>query len=91
MYKDEMEEARDRMVHGFGEFSRGLVDFVNAAMREAVAAMEKIDWSALARLKESDPDLFSWTSSGPIRRVQLRRARTLMEGKKHGVYVGPRL
>ena len=82
MYRDEMREASARMVHGFGEFSRGLVDYVNAAMREVVAAMEQIDWSALARLKESDPDLFSWTSSGPIRRVQLRRARAYMEGKR---------
>ncbi len=32
MYKDEMEEARARMVHGIGEFSRGLADLVNAAI-----------------------------------------------------------
>ena len=82
MYKDEMEEARTRMVHGFGEFSRGLVDMVNAAMREVVEAMKEIDWSALARLKEADSDLFNWTASGPIRRVQLRRARTMVEGKR---------
>ena len=85
MYKDEMEEARTRMVNGFGEFARGLVDLVNTAMREVVEAMKGIDWSALARLKEADPDLFNWTASGPIRRVQLRRARTLMEGKRHGL------
>ena len=82
MYKDEMEEARVRMAHGFGEFARGLVDLVNIAMREVVEAMKGIDWSALARLKEEDPDLFNWTASGPIRRVQLRRARALMEGRK---------
>ena len=85
MYKDEMEEARTRMVNGFGEFSSGLVDLVNIAMREVVEAMKGIDWSALARLKETDPDLFNWTASGPIRRVQLRRARALMEGKRHGL------
>lgn len=82
MYKDDMEEARTRMVHGFGEFSRGLVDLVNAAMREVVEAMKGIDWSALARLKEADPDLYNWTASGPIRRVQLRRARRMMEVKR---------
>ena len=82
MYKDDMEEARTRMVHGFGEFSRGLVDMVNAAMREVVEAMKGIDWSALARLKEADPDLFNWTASGPIRRVQLRRARKLMKERR---------
>lgn len=85
MYKDEMEEARVRMVHGFGEFARGLVDLVNTVMWEVVEAMKGIDWSALARLKEADPDLFNWTASGPIRRVQLRRARALMEGKRHGL------
>lgn len=85
MYKDEMEAARDRMVHGFGEFARGLVDLVNAVMLEVVEAMKGIDWSTLARLKEADPDLFNWTASGPIRRVQLRRARALMEGKRHGL------
>ena len=82
MYKDEMTEARERMMHGFGEFSRGLVDMVNAAMREVVEAMKGIDWSALARLKEADPDLFNWTASGPIRRVQLRRARKLMKERR---------
>ena len=82
MYKDEMEEARTRMVQGFGEFSRGLVDMVNAAMRKVVETMKGIDWSALARLKEADPDLFNWTASGPIRRVQLRRARRMMEVKR---------
>ena len=85
MYKDEMEEASARMVHGFGEFARGLVDVVGIAMREAAEAINKIDWGELARLKEADPDLFNWTASGPIRRVQLRRARALMEGKRHGV------
>ncbi len=80
-----MEAARDRMVHGFGEFARGLVDLVNTAMWEVVEAMKGIDWSALARLKETDPDLFNWTASGPIRRVQLQRARALMEGKRHGL------
>ena len=85
MYKGEMEKARTRMVHGFGEFARGLVDLVNAAMLEVVEAMKGINWSTLARLKEADPDLFNWTASGPIRRVQLRRARALMEGKRHGL------
>ena len=85
MYKDEMEEARARMVNGFGEFSSGLVDLVNIAMREVVEAMKGIDWAALARLKDADPDSFNWDASGPIRRVQLRRARALMEGKRHGL------
>lgn len=82
MYKDEMEEARARMVQGFGEFSRGLVDLVGAAMRKVVEAMNGIDWSALARLKEADPDMYNWKASGPIRRVQLRRARKLMKGRR---------
>ncbi len=85
MYKDEKEAARARMVHGFGEFSSGLADFVSIAVREVMEAINGIDWAALARLKEADPDLFKWTASGPIRRVQLRRARALMEGKRHGV------
>ena len=85
MYKGEMEKARTRMVHGFREFACGLVDLVNAAMLEVVEAMKGIDWSTLARLKEVDPDLFNWTASGPIRRVQLRRARALMEGKRRGL------
>jgi len=82
MYKDEMEEARARMVQGFGEFSRGLVDLVNAAMQEVVKAMKGIDWSAITRLKEADPDMYNWKASGPIRRVQLRRARKLMKGRR---------
>ncbi len=82
MYKDEMEEARARMAHGIGDFSRGLADLVNAAMREVVEAMKGIDWSRLAMLKEADSELFNWNATGPIRRVQLRRARALMEGKR---------
>ncbi len=89
MYKDEKEEARARMVHGIGEFTSGLVDLVSIAFRELTETMKGIDWTVLARLKEADPeadpDLFNWTASGPIRRVQLRRARALMEGKRHGV------
>lgn len=82
MFGDEMEAARVRMVNGFGEFASGLADMVSIAMREAVEAMKRIDWSALARLKEADPDLFNWTASGPIRRVQLRRARALIKRKR---------
>lgn len=85
MYKDEKEEARARMVHGIGEFTSGLVDLVSIAFRELTETMKGIDWTVLAKLKEADPDLFNWTASGPIRRVQLRRARALMEGKRHGV------
>jgi hypothetical protein len=85
MYKDEKEAARARMVHGFSEFSSGLADLVSIAFRELTETMKGIDWTVLARLKEADPDLFNWTASGPIRRVQLRRARALTEGKRHGV------
>jgi len=85
MYKDEKEAARARMVHGIGEFTSGLVDLVSIAFRELTETMKGIDWTVLAKLKEADPDLFNWTASGPIRRVQLRRARALMEGKRHGV------
>lgn len=82
MFGDEMEAARVRMVNSFGEFARALADVVNIAMREAAEAMKRIDWPALARLKEADPDLFNWTASGPIRRVQLRRARALIKRKR---------
>jgi hypothetical protein len=41
-----------------------------------------IDWSALAEIKARDPDLFAWRARGPIRRVQLRRARMLMRRDK---------
>lgn len=85
MYKDEKEAARARMVHGIGEFTSGLVDLVSIAFRELTETMKGIDWTVLAKLKEADPDLFNWTASGPIRRVQLRRAQALMEGKRHGV------
>ncbi len=85
MYKDEKEEARARMAHGIGEFTSGPVDLVSIAFRELTETMKGIDWTVLAKLKEADPDLFNWTASGPIRRVQLRRARALMEGKRHGV------
>jgi hypothetical protein len=85
MYKDEKEAARARMAHGIGEFTSGLVDLVSIAFRELTETMKGIDWTVLAKLKEADPDLFNWTASGPIRRVQLRRARALMEGKRHGV------
>ena len=85
MCNNEMDEARSRMMNGFQEFAGGLVDLVNLVFRDLVEAMKDIDWNTLARLKEADPDLFNWNASGPIRRVQLRRARALMEGKRHGL------
>ena len=39
MYKDKMEEARARMVHGIGEFSRGLADLVNAAILSHISVV----------------------------------------------------
>jgi hypothetical protein len=77
-YGKEMQEAQTRMAIGFGEFAKGLADVVGIAMREAVEAITRIDWSELTKLKEADPDMFNWTASGPIRRYQLRRARALM-------------
>ncbi len=79
---DKAAEARSRMVSGFYEFVGGLVDLVTLAFADLAKTLGTFDWSGLAKLKESDPDLFSWTASGPIRRVQLRRARALMEERK---------
>ena len=85
MDSDRAAEARSRMVSGLGEFFGGLTDLVMLAMQDFSKAMSAIDWSGLAKLKEADPDLFNWTASGPIRRVQLRRARALMEDKNGGI------
>ena len=74
-------DARERMAHGAGEFIAGLLDLMMMALQDCVEAMSAIDWSALAKLKETDPDLYSWNASGPIRRVQLRRARTMIGGR----------
>ena len=75
-------EARERMVHGIGEFAAGLSELTMMAIQDLAKALSAIDWSALAKLKEADPDLYNWNASGPIRRVQLRRARAMMEGKR---------
>ena len=85
MDSDRAAEARSRMVSGLGEFFGGLTDLVTLAMQDFSKAVSAIDWSGLAKLKEADPDLFNWTASGPIRRVQLRRARALMEDKNGGI------
>lgn len=79
---DKAAEARSRMVGGFHEFASGLVDLVTLAFQDLAKTLGTIDWSGLAKLKEADPDLFNWTASGPIRRVQLRRARAMMEDKR---------
>lgn len=79
---DKAAEARSRMVGGLHEFASGLVDLVTLAFQDLAKTLGTIDWSGLAKLKEAAPDLFNWTASGPIRRVQLRRARAMMEDKR---------
>ena len=78
-------DARSRIAHGISEAAGGMADLIALAFQDIAEVLKGIDWSELAKLKEADPDLFSWAASGPIRRVQLRRARPLREGKRHGV------
>lgn len=83
--KDRVAEASSCMAHGFSEFCAGMTELLTLAFQIFSKVLSTIDWSGLAELKEADPDLFNWTASGPIRRVQLRRARALMEDKNGGV------
>lgn len=81
-----IEEARSRMVRGFDDFCTGFTDFLTLSFQNIAKTLSSIDWSGLASLREADPDRFNWTASGPIRRVQLRRARAMLLGpdeRKH--------
>lgn len=62
----------------FAEAVAAAVDRFMECIRDVAHRLMAIDWSALAEIKARDPDLFAWRARGPIRRVQLRRARMLM-------------
>lgn len=76
---EKAEEARSRMKHGADEMFRALTDYMTVIFQDFAEHLSSIDWSAMAKLKEMDPDKYNWNASGPIRRVQLRRARAMMK------------
>lgn len=85
---DARAEATARMCHGMQEFFSGFCDVIRFAMEDLAKAFDdtRINLNRfLTEIEAMDPDAFRWRASGPIRRVQLRRARAMMEGKRHGV------
>lgn len=83
---DARAEATARMCHGMQEFLSGFCDVIRLTMEDFAKAFDdtRINLNRfLTEIEAKDPDAFRWRASGPIRRVQLRRARTMMEGKSY--------
>lgn len=74
MMNDELRAALLR----FGDAIVAVAEHVMAIIRDVADRLSCIDWTALAEIRAKDPDLFYWDARGPVRRVQLRRARKLM-------------
>ena len=78
------EEAASRMAHGMAEFLGGFADFIQIALTDfaqSLAAISESGPGMLARIAELNKDELRWNARGPIRRVQLRKARAMMEGQ----------
>lgn len=74
------EEAVARMANGMREFFTGFCDYVRLALEDLAKGICNMDMGQLIKALEPYKDDLRWTARGPIRRVQLRRARKMMGG-----------